>query len=223
MRVLTDREERLASELQRLPDGAMLLETLDGFFAGLVLCPVKVSITEWLPYVFDARPEPEPIDDVEAPVSLLDDLLWYYERVGRMLTRHPTRYVPYHARFENEEGREDELIWEVWAEGFGLAVHLRPDAWEIYRLEPEAEKAFLGLTSLVGIAAARHGGGTDDSPSTITGVDGEVDAIAERMSEEWVRVLASHAAPAAPTRAPGRNDPCPCGSGRKYKKCCGTA
>lgn len=20
---------------------------------------------------------------------------------------------------------------------------------------------------------------------------------------------------------PGRNDPCPCGSGRKYKKCCG--
>jgi uncharacterized protein YecA (UPF0149 family) len=21
----------------------------------------------------------------------------------------------------------------------------------------------------------------------------------------------------------GRNDPCPCGSGRKYKKCCGSA
>jgi len=23
------------------------------------------------------------------------------------------------------------------------------------------------------------------------------------------------------TPTPGRNDPCPCGSGRKYKKCCG--
>lgn len=22
---------------------------------------------------------------------------------------------------------------------------------------------------------------------------------------------------------PNRNDPCPCGSGKKYKKCCGTA
>jgi len=22
-------------------------------------------------------------------------------------------------------------------------------------------------------------------------------------------------------KQPGRNDPCPCGSGRKYKKCCG--
>jgi hypothetical protein len=31
-------------------------------------------------------------------------------------------------------------------------------------------------------------------------------------------------APAAPYRAPlkvGRNEPCPCGSGKKYKKCCG--
>jgi hypothetical protein len=24
-------------------------------------------------------------------------------------------------------------------------------------------------------------------------------------------------------RTPGRNDPCPCGSGKKYKKCCGAA
>ena len=23
------------------------------------------------------------------------------------------------------------------------------------------------------------------------------------------------------TQTPGRNDPCPCGSGKKYKKCCG--
>ncbi len=27
--------------------------------------------------------------------------------------------------------------------------------------------------------------------------------------------------PVRATRKPGRNDPCPCGSGKKYKKCCG--
>jgi len=27
--------------------------------------------------------------------------------------------------------------------------------------------------------------------------------------------------PVLAEKAPGRNDPCPCGSGRKYKKCCG--
>jgi preprotein translocase subunit SecA len=26
-----------------------------------------------------------------------------------------------------------------------------------------------------------------------------------------------------PTRMIGRNDPCPCGSGKKFKKCCGAA
>jgi uncharacterized protein len=34
----------------------------------------------------------------------------------------------------------------------------------------------------------------------------------------WVR---SREIVASKTARPGRNDPCPCGSGRKYKKCCG--
>jgi uncharacterized protein YecA (UPF0149 family) len=29
------------------------------------------------------------------------------------------------------------------------------------------------------------------------------------------------AMPHAPSPTVGRNDPCPCGSGKKYKKCCG--
>jgi len=29
--------------------------------------------------------------------------------------------------------------------------------------------------------------------------------------------------PPAPVAKPGRNDPCPCGSGKKYKKCCGAS
>ena len=28
-------------------------------------------------------------------------------------------------------------------------------------------------------------------------------------------------APVRKDKKPGRNDPCPCGSGKKYKKCCG--
>lgn len=29
-------------------------------------------------------------------------------------------------------------------------------------------------------------------------------------------------APIHSAKQPNRNDPCPCGSGKKYKKCCGT-
>ena len=50
------------------------------------------------------------------------------------------------------------------------------------------------------------------------------DVFASMMSRPPV---APHGAAPAPVAAPraqpavGRNDPCPCGSGKKYKKCCG--
>jgi preprotein translocase subunit SecA len=58
------------------------------------------------------------------------------------------------------------------------------------------------------------------------------DEEVSRMEEEQRRernALTRLAGPAPATQAPvkrdtgtvGRNDPCPCGSGKKYKKCCG--
>ncbi len=47
-------------------------------------------------------------------------------------------------------------------------------------------------------------------------------AIAERQ-RRWREEAASAAARPAPEAPPpkvGRNEPCPCGSGRKFKKCC---
>ncbi|MBQ3223386.1 MAG: SEC-C domain-containing protein [Clostridia bacterium] len=48
----------------------------------------------------------------------------------------------------------------------------------------------------------------------------------EPPKEEERKIVASHGEPEAkrPVRAGekvGRNDPCPCGSGKKYKECCG--
>jgi hypothetical protein len=44
----------------------------------------------------------------------------------------------------------------------------------------------------------------------------------EESVTEWAAASngSPEASPAAPSKA-GRNDPCPCGSGKKYKKCCG--
>jgi len=45
-----------------------------------------------------------------------------------------------------------------------------------------------------------------------------------RLDGEWFYVEGSLVVPETVTRdhpKVGRNDPCPCGSGRKYKKCCG--
>ena len=49
-----------------------------------------------------------------------------------------------------------------------------------------------------------------------------VDALrAERGQTHLRRAGASGLAQSPPSSKIGRNDPCPCGSGRKYKHCCG--
>ncbi len=51
------------------------------------------------------------------------------------------------------------------------------------------------------------------------GLRGLAQQIAAERSQQAPAAPQPHA-PAAPKQRPGRNDPCPCGSGRKYKRCC---
>ncbi|WP_349371565.1 UPF0149 family protein [Salinarimonas sp.] len=223
MRVLTEREARLEGDLVRLPDGGMLLEAFDGFVVGLALCPVDVPASEWLPFVFDATPEPTFPEGLEMPDTLLEDLLWYCDRIARTLARHPDRYEALLGRLERDDVPEDEVIWELWANGFGLGLNLRPKAWTTYTLDRRANQALLGLMALAGIAARREEGLADEAdPSLFPELNETIDATAPDVITTWVRIIAEHArAMAAPAVQPGRNDPCPCGSGRKFKKCCG--
>jgi len=40
------------------------------------------------------------------------------------------------------------------------------------------------------------------------------------MEKNFARAEKMHAVPDGKAAKVGRNDPCPCGSGKKYKKCC---
>ncbi|MDL2286700.1 SEC-C domain-containing protein, partial [Desulfococcaceae bacterium OttesenSCG-928-F15] len=43
----------------------------------------------------------------------------------------------------------------------------------------------------------------------------------EALEKMWALHEGSKPKPASGTEKIGRNEPCPCGSGKKYKKCCG--
>lgn len=47
----------------------------------------------------------------------------------------------------------------------------------------------------------------------------DIEALTEQELVDDDGVFCPHCAGEA-LRSPGRNDPCPCGSGRKFKKCC---
>lgn len=59
-------------------------------------------------------------------------------------------------------------------------------------------------------------------PQQITTNQGEVDAMAEEPATEAQQQARAKLQPIMVGAKTGRNDNCPCGSGKKYKKCCGT-
>jgi preprotein translocase subunit SecA len=67
-------------------------------------------------------------------------------------------------------------------------------------------QAFNGMLMELNRAVVLSGGGSEDS-----GGEGPSKKIAPRLN------------PVVTTAKVNRNDPCPCGSGKKYKKCCGAA
>ena len=206
------------------PPECMLLSDLDGFLTGIAIGPVVVMPSEWLPHVWGGD-EPVFDDHVQAS-AILGTILGRYNAILR----------------EVEGGAFGPLFWETqdgtviaadWAEGFMHAVVLRPDAWEPLMRSKRHGVLLLPILALCG----------DENGESILGSvleldpDAEDQAMAEaaefiptcvsQIAAYWRkrRPLSAGAGPVASARLKpnktGRNDPCPCGSGRKYKVCCG--
>jgi hypothetical protein len=74
------------------------------------------------------------------------------------------------------------------------------------------EPLITDMAKAMGWMQCFHNADSDDEPQ------GELDGdMMESPSSEWVTMPIRRTAPKV-----GRNEPCPCGSGKKFKKCCGS-
>ncbi|HEX9051993.1 MAG TPA: SEC-C metal-binding domain-containing protein [Anaeromyxobacter sp.] len=88
-------------------------------------------------------------------------------------------------------------------------------------IAPVADCPICAGEDVVAVASAIRvlGGETSDEQEE------RIDRILDRGEDAWIRMTnplgapALRRAPLARTKRPGRNDPCPCGSGKKYKRC----
>jgi len=121
-----------------------------------------------------------------------------------------------------DEDIDGTFLWEFWAEGFGKAMSLRPWAWATFKDRPEGDLAvgaFSTLAALVTIARE-----TEYNPDIYDEIDEQFINESPLIIATCVSVLhndrtSDHQHPARSEKG-GRDDPCPCGSEKKYKKCC---
>mgnify|MGYP006271752775 CR=1 FL=1 len=236
-RPLTDAEVAELDELlQSLPQDSTALDVamLDGFMAALLLAPEPMPMATWLPWVFDAegREAAIPKDPQTAPRTLELIQRRHNELAAYIAAREA--FEPIIFEPEDDEGRplsgKDAIAaLEPWAAGFAAALDAFPGLLDRLQADDTMLAAHTGIL--------RH------LPPQIDDDDPDRDAMLREYRQlerdypvadldeatdllvESVLTIADATQPRRPfeRKLPkvGRNDPCPCGSGRKYKQCHG--
>jgi uncharacterized protein len=193
------------------PDTAMDLETLDGFFTALTVGPDLVLPSMYLPVMWGGDGEEPDYDSLEQAEYVMGLLIRHWNTITRRVNREYPCLPLLATGTAWPKGRH-------WAEGFSRGVGLCFDAWEPL-IDDETHSQLLAPI----IALER------DDPEVVTHPLGPEERE-KMLGAVLLAVRGLHAywrdhadAGVSATRKIGRNEPCPCGSGKKYKRCCGSA
>lgn len=195
------------------------LSALDGFLTSIVSCPEPIMPSQWLPALWGG-PENEPNWSSEREVERFFGVVFeYMNRIIDTLIEHPDDFYPV---FTKPLEDRDEYGVEDWCAGYARAILATDGGWESL---PEEYCCYLGVINAFGTGEMIEQV-QQESPETLPALANAVPAAARQLHACSLE-LRSHYDPTPPAQQPlraepkvGRNDPCPCGSGKKYKKCC---
>ena len=228
-------------------DTDLSVEWVDGFLAALVASRRLVPPSEWMPVLFgDAfgRAFADPQDVQQAMATLMarwNVLASQLDAEALVDAPDDLRLTPLMLHYDDElraevvagghvpEAEAQDLLQtgNVWAEGFHTAVQAFEADWPEPDVETEEGRWYdhcltrVAALMLPQAALAEHLAA--EYPDETLTRDQLVDEACFAVQD--LRVYWLDHAPKPETRrvapAPGRNDPCPCGSGKKFKKCHG--
>ncbi len=203
--------------LAKARDGAcMSLEEADGFFTGILCGPRPAPFSEHEAALWRDKSPDDVFEPGEVQRTIRDLLKRHYRSVAERLADEEAP-EPFH------EDTGSKLAGGLWAQGFAKAIGLDVDRWRklqdhkygadtlIPLLLPGMDTTEIGELSSAGRRAILR-----DVPKLVLSV--------RRFWRDGV-LSPPPLSSAAPRSGPkvGRNESCPCGSGRKFKKCCGAA
>jgi len=201
-----------------------LPEFLHGFMFGMVLTPGLIMPGEWHPHLFGDE-IPSFASDKDAEVAQSGLVLFYNRLNDELLDGMLT------SPFGRVDSISKDLTYTArqWCRGIYHAMKLRPDYWLPKTGAPDFLDAITTITAF----------GDDGRANDLLKSYG-VKPSASGRKEIWnqcrlklpdaIEILLKYAQPVADDWSPqmpvqsnkvGRNAPCPCGSGKKFKKCCG--
>ncbi|MBI1891683.1 MAG: UPF0149 family protein [Burkholderiales bacterium] len=206
----------------RCAEDGMTMDRLHGFLTALAIGPQQVLLAEWLPKVWGSAAEQGPRFKSEKEAERITTLIArFMNEIAVTMEVAPKDFEPLFC--EHEWEGKTVLDGEAWTWGFWEGIHLRADAWDPIwdsPLAPLMESIYLlGAEEIEEEEMALI-----DDPMKRHKLAIEVESAIPHIHRFWLPHRKSAVAPVQ-RDAPkvGRNDDCSCGSGKKFKKCCGAA
>jgi uncharacterized protein len=208
-------------------DDTMTIDILDGFLTATIIGPVTLRMSEILNEIWGEEGSPEFETTAQA------------ERIIGLIFRHMNDIIH---QLQADTG-ELELVFnyrdfegheytdaESWAYDFMQGVKLKQSDWQpllddahgAEMLRPihllGSDEALTDEAHLLTETPAQRGELSEQIPDSVIGIYHYWLPYRQAVAERTIATTFERAHPKT-----GRNDPCPCGSGKKFKKCCGAA
>jgi uncharacterized protein len=199
----------------------MNLDALDGFMTALIIGPETIAPDDWLPHVWgsagsDETPVFQSAKQEERIVGLVMRMM---NALEHQFEESPADYVPLPnlTTFDNDEAQRTAA--RFWCLGFVEGMNVRPASWMPLMKDEKGSKTIFAISAASGLLRDKLGRDEEKEYELWKLIP---EAVLE-IKSFWMpgsKQASSDASQAKP-EAPGRNDQCPCGSGKKYKQCCG--
>ena len=201
----------------------MTLDILDGFLHAIVIGPVFIRPREWLPKVWGTEHGETPsMPSVEVFNRALQLVMRHYNGIVSGFAMQPPEFLPgWRTRtFEGQEFGDAE----GWAYGFCEGVKLSQPAWQALLDDPEGERWYRPIGLLGEDAYSADQDDLTTTPAQRHVLATEIGKNLLHIHAFWLpmrEAINERQRAQRVSNKVGRNEPCPCGSGKKFKKCCG--
>ena len=218
MQILTF-DEAARSRLMELLDAkseahnTMRCDEVQGFMMALLSGPDALNPTNWLPEIlgeeslFDAKERTE----IERLVMAM---------AADMRMKLNEKILPDLWFYEDEAGNPD---FYTWCNAYLYALDIVPTDWFEAVDQEEFEDLFYPIMALGGIYDDEENGEVilHLSEKELTQLESDLPHVLLDIYWYWQAIINKPQTVRREGEKVGRNDPCPCGSGKKYKACCG--
>jgi uncharacterized protein len=221
---LTDAElDHLSAILEQLGNKhSMNLEQLDGFLAALICGPELVPPSKYLPKICGDRTV---FEDTSSAQEFLSLIMRHWNAISDALNSGDV-YLP--LLLEDENGNTPA---NDWANGFLRGMELGREDWALLSNDEDYGGSLIPIFALANehnpdptMRSYKDPISTELRETLIVSVAAGTTQIYRYFKAQ--RLLDNDPLGNMPdflrtTPKIGRNDPCPCGSGKKFKQCCG--